>query len=62
MQLQAKKENQEAKEAKRQPLSERIRAKLHERVYGDLPNNEKKPDEVKKEWFLGIKHLFNKLN
>lgn len=53
MQVQAHKES---KENKRQPLPERIRAKLHERFYGDLPGKEgkdqkseaDKPDEVKK--------------
>lgn len=44
MQLQAKQEN---KENKRQPLSERIRAKLHERVYGDLPGKETKDEKSK---------------
>jgi len=39
MQAQARKESQEAK---RTPITERLRAKLHERVYGDLPQKDGK--------------------
>lgn len=49
MQAQARKESQEAK---RTPITERLRAKLHERVYGDLPQKDGKDpgkEEVKKE-------------